>query len=150
MKKVVSTVGVVALSLSLVALAAGSSGKTHQVSATLKAATDVPKPKGAAGATGSFSGTYVENANNTAVLKWKLTFKSLTGPALQAHIHLGKPGVAGNVLVPLCAPCKNGMTGTSKLSHSIANSLHSGGTYVNVHTKKNPAGEIRGQIKVTD
>lgn len=151
MKKVVSTVGVVALSLSLVALAAGASGKPHQVAATLKASADVPKPKGAAGAKGSFTGSYVENAKtDTAVLKWKLTFTGLTGPALQAHIHLGKPGVAGNVLVPLCAPCKNGMTGTSKLSHSIVNSLHSGGTYVNVHTKKNPAGEIRGQIKVTD
>jgi hypothetical protein len=28
----------------------------------------------------------------------------------------------------------------------VLNALESGASYVNVHTKKNPAGEIRGQL----
>ena len=61
----------------------------------------------------------------------------------------GKPGVAGNVLVPLCAPCKSGVHGTKTVSGTIAKEIEAGKTYVNVHTAKNPAGEIRGQIKAT-
>jgi CHRD domain len=136
------------LSLALVAIAAGADHEKYTVSAKLTPGADVPKPKGASGATGSFSGNYVENASGSATLKWKLSYSGLTGSALQAHIHLGKVGVAGNVIVPLCGPCKNGMTGTAKISKSIVESLEAHKTYVNVHTKKNPAGEIRGQIKV--
>ena len=68
---------------------------------------------------------------------------------MQAHIHKGKPGVAGNVIVPLCGPCKNGQTGKTQISKAIVETLEKGGAYVNVHTKKNPAGEVHGQVKVT-
>ena len=144
MKKIVlALVVVAALVGATVALA-----DTYTVKASLTPGADVPKPKSAAGAKGSFTGTYVENKTG-ATLKWKLSFSGLTGPALQAHIHAGKPGVAGNVIVPLCAPCRGGMTGTSKISKAVIKAFESGGAYVNVHTKKNPAGEIRGQVKVS-
>jgi hypothetical protein len=144
MKKLIGAVAVVA---ALVAAAVAFAASTYKVSATLKPGLDVPKPKGAANAHGSFTGTYVENKTG-ATLKWKLTFAGLTGPALQAHIHQGKPGVSGNVLVPLCAPCHSGMTGTVHISKAVVNAMEKGNTYVNVHTKKNLPGEIRGQIKV--
>ncbi len=148
MRKSALAVGaVLVMSLALVAIAAGAGHEKYTVSSKLTSGADVPKPKGASGASGTFSGTYVENSSG-ATLKWKLSYKGLTGPALQAHIHLGKVGVSGNVIVPLCGPCKNGMTGTSKISKHVVDSLEHGTTYVNVHTKKNPAGEIRGQIKV--
>ena len=144
MKKVVSALAVAAaLVLAAVALAG-----TYGVSATLKPGNDVPKPKGAPNAKGTFSGKYVEHKGG-ATLTWKLSYSGLTGPALQAHIHAGKRGVSGNVIVPLCAPCPSGMKGTAKISESVIKVLEAGGAYVNVHTKKNPAGEIRGQIKVS-
>jgi hypothetical protein len=70
---------------------------------------------------------------------------------MQAHIHQGKARVSGNVLVPLCTPCKSGQHGTIRLEGDVADLIeHSGSTYVNVHTAKNPAGEIRGQLKSSD
>ncbi len=100
-------------------------------------------------ATGAFSGSYVEHGK-TATLKWKLTYSRVSGKATAAHIHLGKRGVAGNVIVPLCASnCHSGMTGTATISEKVVAQLEAGKTYVNVHTGKNPAGEIRGQVKVT-
>lgn len=132
------------LALSAVALAAGD----YSVQATLGAQAEVPTPTGASGE-GSFSGHYKENAAG-ATLTWKLSFSGLTGPAAAAHIHLGKPGKAGAVLVPLCGPCKNGQTGTATISKAIIANLESGNAYVNVHTPKNQGGEVRGQIKVSE
>ena len=101
-------------------------------------------------AKGSFSGTVVEKGKK-ATLKWKLSYSHLTGKATAAHIHLGKSGTAGNVLVALCGGnCRSGMTGTATFSSDIVDKIERGQTYVNVHTAKNPAGEIRGQVKVTD
>jgi len=50
------------------------------------------------------------------------------------------------VIVPLCAPCKSGAHGRATVDASVLDALESGRTYVNVHTKKNPLGEIRGQL----
>jgi hypothetical protein len=139
-----------AAAAALVAAGIAMGASTYKVSASLNAKQEVPKQAVAApNGKGSFTGTYVEHGK-TATLKWKLTYSGLSGPAGAAHIHLGKRGVAGNVLVPLCAGnCKSGMTGTAKISSAIVADLEAGKTYVNVHTAKNPAGEIRGQVKVT-
>jgi hypothetical protein len=131
---------------SALVLVAAAMASTYRVKATLTPGADVPKPKGAGLAKGSFVGSYKQGG---AVLKATLTFSGLTGQAMQAHIHTGKRGVAGNVIVPLCGPCTSGKTGTYKISKSVVEALESGNTYVNVHTAKNPGGEIRGQIKVT-
>lgn len=132
------------LALSGVALAAGN----YSVHATLGTQAEVPAPAGASGK-GSFSGHYKENAAG-ATLTWTLSFSGLTGAAVAAHIHLGKPGKAGAVLVPLCGPCKNGQTGTATIPKAVVADLESGSAYVNVHTAKNQGGEIRGQVKVTE
>ena len=85
-----------------------------------------------------------------ATLTWKLTYSRLSGNALAAHIHMGKPGVAGPVIVPLCGPCKNGQAGKVHISKGVVRALEGGKAYINVHTKKNAAGEIRGQAKVAE
>ena len=148
-KKLASTIlaGAV-VSLVVVAFAPAAAHGTYKVGAVLTSKADVPTPKGAALAKGTFTGTYVENKTG-AVLKWKLTFSHLTGPANAAHIHAGKPGVAGPVIVPLCGPCHSGQTGTVKISNAVIKALESGGAYINVHTTKNAGGEVRGQTKVT-
>ncbi|HVU78978.1 MAG TPA: CHRD domain-containing protein [Gaiellaceae bacterium] len=143
MKKVIAAVAVAAA----LVLAAVAFADTYTINTKLTPGADVPKPKGAPNARGTFTGRYVEHQDK-ATLTWKLTYSGLTGAALQAHIHSGKPGVAGNVIVPLCGPCHSGMTGHARIGEAVIKALESGGAYVNVHTKKNPAGEIRGQIRV--
>ena len=146
MKKLASLVVVGVVALAIVALAGAA--EKYTVSATLKNNTEVPRPKGATFAKGGFSGTYVENKTG-ATLTWKLTFQRLTGKAVAAHIHKGKRGQAGPVIVPLCGPCKNGQTGTAKISKAVVSALEGGDAYVNVHTAKNAGGEIRGEVKVS-
>jgi hypothetical protein len=79
-------------------------------------------------------------------LKWKLTFAKLTGPATAAHIHMAAKGKSGAVVVPLCGPCTNGQTGTATATTAVLNAFKKHLLYVNVHTAKNPNGEIRGQL----
>lgn len=149
MKKLATLIGAAAaVSLVVVAFAtAAQRAEVYKVSAALGPGVEVPKPKGAAGAHGSFTATYVENKTG-ATLKWKLTFARLTGKALAAHIHGGKPGTAGPVIVPLCGPCRNGQTGTIHITKATVAALEGHRAYVNVHTAKNAGGEVRGQAKV--
>ena len=119
---------------------------TASVKTALRASQERPRPKGkVAKATGTFSAT-ITRSGDSGVIAWKLTFGKLTGKAVAAHIHSGVRGKAGPVIVPLCAPCKSGRTGRATVSASVLSALESGRAYVNVHTKKNAAGEIRGQV----
>jgi hypothetical protein len=122
---------------------------SYKLTSTLKARSEVPKPTGVkVGATGTFTGTAVQaKANGRATLKWKLTYARLTGAAAAAHIHTGKLGKAGNVMVALCGPCRNGQRGTANITNAQLKTIRAGNTYVNIHTKTNAAGEIRGQVK---
>ena len=148
MKKLVLLVAATA-TVALIFFNVAAATETYTVSATLKNNTEVPKPKSARLAKGAFSAKYVENKTG-ATLTWKLTYSRLTGNALAAHIHMGKPGVAGPVVIPLCGPCKNGQTGKVHISKAVISALEGGKAYINVHTKKNAAGEIRGQAKVAE
>jgi hypothetical protein len=79
-------------------------------------------------------------------MTWRLTFSRLTGRATAAHIHIGARGRSGPVAVPLCGPCRSGARRTVTLQPSVLAALEAGRAYVNIHTRRNPAGEIRGQI----
>lgn len=129
--------------LGVVGVTGAAPSKTMALEATLNVAQEVPKPTGAAGATGAFTATLADNGT----LKWKLTFRKLTGAAGAAHIHIGKPGKAGPVAVALCGPCTSGKAGTVKVPRKYWDAVTSGGAYVNAHTAKNAAGEIRGQLR---
>jgi len=54
--------------------------------------------------------------------------------------------VAGPVTLALCGPCRSGAAGRATVTGAALNALESGSAYVNVHTPRNPAGEIRGQV----
>jgi hypothetical protein len=147
MLKALIVSAVAALALVGLALAAPQK-ETYNLTANLKARSEVPKPTGVpAGATGLFTGKAVELANDQAKLTWRLTFSKLSGAAGAAHIHTGKPGKAGAVMIALCGPCRNGQRGTATITHAQLAKIEAGGTYVNIHTTKNAAGEIRGQVK---
>jgi CHRD domain len=132
----------VAASLAVVALAFGARASSISVMAKLNAKQEVPaQVVKDTKAKGTFTGELVGNK-----LSWKLTFSGLTGPATAAHIHLGAMGKAGNVAIPLCGPCKSGVHGKATLSKALKKALARHKLYVNVHTAKNPNGEIRGQL----
>lgn len=151
MTKYIGFLAVFVLGAALAGLATAAAEKdSYTLTANLKPRFEVPKPTGVrAGATGLFTGTAVELANDKARLSWRLTFSKLSGRAVAAHIHRGRPGKAGTVLVTLCGPCRNGQRGTASITHALLRTIEGGATYVNVHTTKNGAGEIRGQVKVS-
>ena len=123
--------------------------------------------------TGTFHATVSGNT-----LTYTETFSGLTSPVTQSHIHFAERGVAGSVFVFLCTNLGNGPAGTpacpagggtvtgtvtaaSVLGVSAQNIpagdfaallriLRSGDGYVNVHTTKFPAGEIRGQVSAAE
>jgi len=136
---VVAPVLAAALFLAGFGLAGGSS--TVKLRARLDATQETSAPKAAARADGAFSATLAGRR-----LTWRLTFVRLTGKAVAAHVHLGRQRVAGPVAVPLCGPCVSGAHGTSTVTPRVRAALLAGNAYVNVHTARNPGGEIRGQI----
>jgi hypothetical protein len=127
--------------VSLVVAAFAPAAEIYTFKASLGPKGEVPAARAPVAAKGSFSGTLKGNS-----LRWRLSYSGLSGPATAAHIHAGKRGVGGPVIVPLCGPCKSGASGTARLSESVEKTVESGGAYVNVHTGKNAGGEIRGQI----
>ena len=113
--------------------------------AAMNSVQEVPRPQGARRARGTFTVSATKSGGSARVT-WTLTFSRLTGRALAAHIHLGARGRAGRVIVPLCGPCRSGVRRTVTVSGATLAALESGRAYANVHTRRNPAGEIRGQI----
>lgn len=150
MKKLL-TGGAVVCVLALVAVGGATArpeATTIRVDAEMDSSNEVPKPSGdVESAHGTFTGT-VTKSGSGADLRWSMQFSALTGSAVAAHIHTGKPGDAGPVAVPLCSPCTDPDAGTANLTAAQLTALQTGGTYVNIHTARNAAGEIRGQLGV--
>ncbi|WP_433159717.1 CHRD domain-containing protein [Kribbella sp. CA-247076] len=107
-------------------------------------------------------------------ITWRLSYTSLEGVVSQAHIHFGGKAQSGGISVFLCTNLGNGPAGTQAcpaapatvtgtiraadvvgpVSQSLlagqyddfVKAIRNGTTYVNVHTDRFPAGEIRGQL----
>ena len=139
MRKAVIGVAVMVVSLVAVFAASATTTATTKLEATLNGKADgAPKTnKGKA-----------EVRLNAATGKvcWEFTLAKIDGKPNQAHIHKGRAGVAGNVVVPLGASYKRqGCTSAAKsLVKAILKSP--GSYYVNVHNAKHPAGAMRGQL----
>ncbi len=93
-----------------------------------------------------------------ATLAWRLELSGLssrsTSRAVEAHVHAGRPGTVGPEVIRLCGPCPPHARGSTTLPASIARQISGsdfwpGGperAYVDVHTRRNPRGEIRGSL----
>jgi CHRD domain len=139
---VLSLVGALAL-LGVGSLAQGKTPRPIKFKAALNIGQEKPHPKGTkVGASGRFTATLTGTT-----LTWRLTWTHLSGAAIGAHIHIGAKGVNGGILVTLCPPsCTSPLTGTTAVTAAVIHDMKIRKTYVNVHTSKNPNGEIRGQI----
>jgi hypothetical protein len=86
---------------------------------------------------------------------YELTFKGIA-PATAAHIHEGRKGVAGPIVVPLFErpnnPVERHISRCVDISRSLSEALreHPGRYYVNVHNRPYPDGAIRGQLHWDD
>ena len=122
-------------------VAFGSAGSTSKLSAKMTGSVEVPKgaPNGHATASVTITGTKV---------CWKYTKVTGIDKPTASHIHKGKPGTAGPVVVPFGAAYKAAgcTTTTAALAKAIA--ANPKAYYVNIHTAKYPPGAVRGQLKV--
>jgi hypothetical protein len=153
-KMVLYTVFAIVLTASL-----GLAASHHMHKATLTGSEIVPPVE--TKATGEATFTLSKDGKELA---YTLTVKDIEN-ATAAHIHAGKKGENGGPLAGLFAgPKKEGVfsgelaKGTitdkelmgplaGKKVKDLVKIIKEGGAYVNVHTEKNPNGEIRGQIK---
>ena len=132
---------------------AWASPAVFDLAATLDLRQQVPRPAHPVrAATGALSG---ELDHQRREVHWKLVYRKLSGRATAADIHLGKLGRRGPLLLGLCGPkvakarfCKSGLSGSATVLASTVRALEAGNTYVVLHTLRNPAGEIRGQIAI--
>ncbi|CCH03263.1 CHRD domain-containing protein [Fibrella aestuarina BUZ 2] len=113
--------------------------------ANLSGSAERPSPVNSPG-TGTFVGIL---DRSTRVLSYTLTYTGITPTAGHLHrITPNSPTLTGPVEIPFAA-LGSPIIGTAILaSQGRADSLIRGFYYANLHTPANPAGEIRGNIRV--
>ena len=139
MRKALTAAGVAAASLAVAIAAGAATNATTKLEANLRGANE--------GAPASNRGkTEIRLTPSTGRVCWETTIAKIDGKPNASHIHMGRRGVSGNVVVPLGANYKRqGCTSAAKsLVKSIAG--HPGAYYVNVHNAKHPLGAMRGQL----
>lgn len=122
------------------------------------------------------NGTYQATLNTTTNrIRYTLSYRNLTTPVQQAHIHLGRPAIAGGISAFLCSNLQGAPAGTPACPlrrgsvsgvitpadvigptdqglgaghfNELVKAINIGAAYVNVHTNRFPSGEIRGMIR---
>jgi hypothetical protein len=117
--------------------------KENFYQASLSGSSEVP-PVDSAG-TGQAE---VQHNENTNVIRWKVTYSGLSGPVTGAHIHgPAAPGQNAGIVVPFSGNLMaQPIEGQAQITPEQARQLAAGQWYVNLHTARNPPGEIRGQL----
>ncbi|WP_426688183.1 CHRD domain-containing protein [Rhodanobacter ginsengiterrae] len=86
----------------------------------------------------------------THQLKYTIDYRDLSGPVTIAHFHgPAEPGVAAGVMKLIPGPYQTGMSNSVTLDAATQSAMLNGLTYVNLHTKAQPKGEARAQMKVS-
>lgn len=163
--RLLTIVGIVGL---VTTLAASADESALNMRARLSGFNEVP-PKATMG-----SGTFKAKASGGKI-EFTLTYSGLTTPAFMAHFHFAERGVNGGIFIWLCGPpgspahkvCPPGTTAPATVTGTITKAdiqavpdqnitamdmataldiVEAGDAYINVHSMKFPAGEIRGQV----
>ena len=123
----------------LLAVSAFAAQRTFTVSMTGKAETPKGDPDGKGTAT-------IKIDTSKGQVCFNLTWSKI-GPPVAAHIHKGKKGVAGPVVIPFFAGTAK-HKGCVKASKSLLGKIlkNPAGYYVNVHTQAFPGGAVRAQL----
>jgi hypothetical protein len=107
---------------------------------------DQEVPYNEANGIGNLTGTFDPR---TRVLKWRIVYSGLSSPVTMAHFH-GPAARQHNAGVVIAFPNPaSPIVGQATLTEAQARDLMRGLWYVNVHTKFQPGGEIRGQVMVS-
>ena len=137
-------VATIAIGGALVALAScaqmgGMMGGSQKVE--LSGANEVPPVQTSA----SGSGTVTIKDDRSVSVSISVTGMTATA----AHIHEGAAGTNGPVIVPFTKTGDNTFAAAdgAKLTEAQYASYKAGNLYVNVHSAKNPGGEVRAQLK---
>ena len=135
--KVLAAFAAVAVMAGCAAMGGGSAGQ--QVALT--GAEEVPPA--ATSATGSGNVRVGADCSVSA----RVTVTGMTATA--AHIHQGKAGANGPVIVPLNKSGENAFAAPegAKLNEAQCAAFRAGDTYLNVHSDKFKGGEVRAQLK---
>jgi hypothetical protein len=134
----------------LTAPGAAASGKVTLLSASLRGAREVPGPGDPDGRGRAF--VRLGGGKACFLLEWS----KISAP-VAAHIHEGRAGVAGPVVVPFFQPGTNAaslpgtlsaVAGCVDVDRGLAAKIASNprGWYVNIHTAEFPNGAVRGQL----
>ena len=113
---------------------------TVEFEATVNGAQEVPSTPSTA--TGTMTGTYNKKMKE---LSYTINYTGITPSAGHIHLAPGGPGTNGgffHTLNPLTSP----ISGKVVLTQLQENALMEGRLYVNLHTERYSAGEIRGNI----
>ena len=114
-------------------------GNTHRI--TLSGANEVPPVQTSA------SGTGTVTVNTDRTVTARITVTGMTATA--AHIHEGNSTSNGPVIVPFVKEGDNTFVAPpgARMTEAQYAAYRAGNTYVNVHSARNPPGEIRAQLR---
>lgn len=169
MKKILQATLAGIVSLCISCNDAGNENDAESTDTSMSSADTTPAPAAAAPMTKTIQLTSAQEvpANNstatgtadisynreTKTLSYTVNYSGLSGDATMAHIHgTAAKGANAGVAHDLTPVLKKAASGNFSDSVMIGekikeDSLLSGMYYFNIHTKKNPGGEIRGQIE---
>ncbi len=123
------------------------------------------------------AGLFEAEINDDNTISWAMTYTGIASPVMMAHIHFGASKTNGGVMVFLCGgpkpacPATGTVTGVITAAdvstlpatngdsvipqgiqlndlNALITAIRTGNSYVNVHTKNFPNGELRGQLAI--